>query len=134
MTRYLLDTNHAGALLRDDPRVRARIAVLATAEFNICMPCIGELWFMVYNSVRQTENRAKLLSLLSRVQVVTYGMPEAEEFGKVRVELRRQGTPVPQIDAQIAAIARVGGFILATADAHFAHVSGLTVENWLTTP
>jgi tRNA(fMet)-specific endonuclease VapC len=134
MTRYLLDTNHAGALMRDNPRVRAHVAALAGATLGVCIPCVGELWFMVFNSGREAENRAKLLTLLRSLEVIEYGAAAAEEFGRIRTELRRHGRPIPQIDVQIAAIARAGGYTLATADAHFQQVTGLAIEDWLAGP
>lgn len=132
MTRYLLDTNHAGALLRGDPLLQRHISSLTDAELVVCYPSAGELWFMVYNSARPTENHAKLLALLTQFQIVPFAMAEAEEFGRLRAELRKLGRPIPQIDLQIAAVARVGGFVLATADNHFQHVPGLRIENWTT--
>lgn len=130
MTRYLRDTNHAGALLRDNPQVRSHLQGLPGAEVCVCLPSVGELWFMIYNSARPTANRPKLLTLLGHLTVVPFGPAEAEEFGKIRVELRQQGRPIPQIDVQIAATARAGRFVLATTDSHFGYVSGLTIEDW----
>lgn len=43
------------------------------------------------------------------------------------------GRPIPDVDVQIAAIARANQLVLLTADAHFEQVSGLQVENWLST-
>src|SRR5438552_1426038 len=45
-------------------------------------------------------------------------------------ELRRAGRPIPDVDAQIAAIARSNGLTLLSADVHFGFVSGLVVEDW----
>jgi len=134
MTRYLLDTNHAGALMRENPTVASKIAALTDVELNVCIPCVGELWFMVFNSGREDANRVKLLTLLASLRIVEFGEVEAEEFGRIRIELRRLGRPIPQIDAQIAAIARTGGYTLATADTHFNHVAGIAIENWLAVP
>lgn len=116
--------------MRDDPRVLNHISSLKDAELAICLPSVGELWFMIYNSARPAENRVKLLALLSQFQLVPFGMSEAEEFGRLRAELRKLGRPIPQIDLQIAATARVRGFVLATADRHFEDISGLQIENW----
>ena len=128
MTRYLLDTNHAGAILRENPHVLGHVASLGDAELSICVPSIGELWFMLFNSARAAENRQKLEGLLRRLNIVHFGLSEAEEFGRIRVELRRRGQPVPQIDIQIAAVA---GFALATSDHHFNAIGGLRLENWV---
>ena len=130
MTEFLLDTNHVGAVLRQDQRVLARIASLQDAELCVCMPSVGELWFMVYNSARAVENASRLNTLLSQLRIVDSGMVAANEYGKVRTELKQQGRPIPQIDIQIAATARVGKFVLVTSDAHFRFVSGLAIEDW----
>jgi tRNA(fMet)-specific endonuclease VapC len=55
----------------------------------------------------------------------------AEEFGRIKSELRRTGHPIPDVDAQIAGIARLNDLTLLTADAHFAAVQDLKNENWL---
>jgi tRNA(fMet)-specific endonuclease VapC len=98
----------------------------------LCIPSIGELYFMVHNSARVTANRACLDQILAQFRIYPFALAEAEEFGILRAELRRQGQPIPAIDIQIAAIARFHGLTLLTADAHFAAVTGLRTENWLT--
>lgn len=131
MTRYLMDTNHAAALMQDDRLLWGRVAALDAAdEVGLCRPSVGELWYMVLNSSRVAENRARLESLLTRLLVHEYGAAAAEEFGRVRVDLRRAGRPIPQIDAQIAAIARLNGLTVLTTDSHFTTVPQLRTENW----
>lgn len=131
MRPLLLDTNHAGSLLRDNQQLWARLRSDDDAEFAFCRPSIGELWFMVFNGTRVVDNRAKLEGMLRRFKVWEFDALAAQEFGQIRAELRRAGTPLPQIDVQIAAIARVNGLTLLTADRHFKAVQGLKVENWL---
>ena len=53
------------------------------------------------------------------------------DFGKIKAELRRKGRPIGDIDVQIAAIARVNRLTILSADAHFAFIDNLRVENWL---
>ena len=132
MTRYLLDTNHAGALLRDDQSpLWLRMRSLTRAECRLSRPGVGELWYMVFNSSRVDANRLKLEALLAQFDVWEFDAAAAAEFGRIRTELRRAGRPIPMFDILIAAIARSGGFVLVTADAHFASVTGLRTENWL---
>lgn len=131
MKRYLLDTNHAGQLMRSDQALWQRIRSTQDAEFGICRPATGELWFMVLNSARIEENRIKLEELLELLRIWELDASACIEFGAIRVELRRRGTPIPQIDAQIAAIARANDLTVLSADRHFSKVQGLKVENWL---
>ena len=117
MTRYLLDTNHAAALLQGDPDLWGRVALLGEAdEVGVCRPSVGELWYMVFNSSRVAENRSRLEDLMGRFVLWEFDAAAAEEFGRIRVEIRNQGRPIPQIDAQIAAIARANSLALLTSD------------------
>ena len=86
---------------------------------------------MVENSGQKELNRRKLLSLLPQFSIWRYEDDEAREFGRMRVELRERGTPIPIVDIMIAAIARANNLVLVTADRHFDAVRGLKVENWL---
>lgn len=87
---------------------------------------------MVYNSGRVAENEAKLRTMLATFPVYDFDLAAADEFGRIRTEQRRSGRKAPPIDVQIAAIGRLHGLTVLTADAHFASVAGLTTENWLT--
>lgn len=131
MTHFLLDTNHAGSLLRDEAVLWNRLIGLTDARVGICRPSICELWFMVFNSARAEDNRARLVDLMSHFLIWELDEPASREFGLIRTELRRRGRPIPSIDVQIAAIARSRTLVLLTSDAHFAEVSGLKTEDWL---
>lgn len=127
---YLLDTNHASAVFLKDPRLAAE-AVRADEELFLPMPALGELWFMVFNSRRVEENRERLIGFLQSLIVLPFDELAAEEFGRIRVDLRRKGRPIPQIDVQIAAIARQRNLTVLTDDGHFGAIDGIQVENWL---
>ena len=131
MSRYLLDTNHAGTLLKDDAPLWPKLRPMSQGEFHFCRPSLGELWYMVFNSTRIDENRRQLEKLLSQYPVLEYDSDSAIEFGKLQVELRKKGRPIPAIDVQIAAIAHTHDLTVLTSDAHFAVVDQLGVENWL---
>ena len=128
---YLFDTNHASLLWRGHPKLITKITSAGIDNFVLCMPSVAELWFMVYNSLRIAENEQKLRTFLEDFDVLTLDDDAAAEFGKIKAELRKLGRPVPDIDAQIAAIARSSGLKLLTADKHFNAMQGLSFENWL---
>lgn len=71
--------------------------------------------------------------LLRNVQVVEFDVPAAYQAGKLRVHLRRQGTPIDFPDLQIAAIALAHRLTLVTGNTrHFDRVPELRMENWIT--
>ncbi len=131
MRRCLLDTNHAGQLVKGDAALWRRPRSTVDAEFSISRPSTGELWFMVLNSERSQENRAKLEELPGLLKIWELDAAARIEFGIIRVEPRKRGTPIPRIDVRIAAIARVNDLTVLSADQHFSGVQGPRVENWL---
>jgi tRNA(fMet)-specific endonuclease VapC len=132
MTRFLLDTKHAGTLLRENAAALwTKLAPLTRQECGLCRPVVAELWYMVLNSGQVTVNTARLRTLLRQFDVWEFDDRAAIEFGRVRVELRRQGTPLPMMDVLIASIARSSHLTLVTRDNHFAAVPRLKRVNWL---
>jgi tRNA(fMet)-specific endonuclease VapC len=55
----------------------------------------------------------------------------AEEYGRIRAELKAKGRPIPGTDAQIAAVARLHDLTVLSTDHHFQYVDNLRVESWL---
>jgi tRNA(fMet)-specific endonuclease VapC len=78
------------------------------------------------------ERIARLDEVLADLVRWEYDSRAAREFGIIKSELRRIGRPIPDVDAQIAAIARLDALTLLTSDRHFSWVSGLAIEDWLT--
>ncbi|MCR4407293.1 MAG: type II toxin-antitoxin system VapC family toxin [Anaerolineae bacterium] len=130
---YLLDTNHASKLLDGNAFLTQRVASLHKqgVEFGISITVLGELYYAAYASQRREINLRRIVYLLERVPVWPYDQIAAEEFGRILAEQKATGCPIPPIDAQIAAVARVRGLTVLTADHHFKLVGGLRVENWL---
>ena len=70
MTAYLLDTNHAGALMKDDPRMISALRAPNESTFHVAMPSVGALWYMVYNGSRVEANARKLRNLLRALVIL----------------------------------------------------------------
>src|SRR5690348_13823751 len=130
MTQFLLDTNHFSAVWSDEIAVTSRVRSFPAAHMAVAVPAIGELWFMVYNSRREREYRRRPALFLRDFTILDYDQSGAIEFGKIKAKLSRAGHLIPDADIQIAAVARVHGLVLLTADAHFSFVSGITCEDW----
>lgn len=101
---------------------------------GLCLPSIGELWHMVFKSARVEANVAQLELFLADYDHWPYDFAATREFGRIKAELRAAGRPIPDVDSQIAAIARVNDLTLLSADAHFQNVQGVRLENWISTP
>jgi predicted nucleic acid-binding protein len=95
---------------------------------------VGELFF----GAHRLGGRAKLLQALDETirdqfdAVLPYDEAAAREYGRVRSDLERNGTPIGDADTQIAAIALAHGLTVVTGNVrHFGEIPGLRVENWL---
>lgn len=68
---------------------------------------------------------------LSPLTILEFHAHAAEEYGKIRAELERGGTPIGPMDMLIAGHARSEGLILVTNNTReFRRVEGLMVEDW----
>lgn len=133
MADYLLDTNHASKLMAQEEPITSRIrqAQAVGNRFGISITVLGELYYGVYASQRRKENLNRVRALLNAFILWPLQEVAAEEFGRIQAEQKAKGRPIPPLDAQIAAVARVNALTLLTADRHFQFVDRLTIENWL---
>ena len=70
--------------------------------------------------------------LLPSVNVVGFDAKAAYICGRLRAELEKIGLPLDLADLEIAAITIAGDFTLVTGNTkHFARITELHVENWL---
>ncbi len=129
---YLLDTNHASWLMAQQAPFAARLrqAQVAGDQFGISITVLGELYYAVYASQRSAENLRRLQSLIGVLLLWPFDALAAQEFGRIQAEQKAKGRPIPPLDAQIAAVARVNDLVILTDDKHFTFVDGITAENW----
>jgi len=132
MADYLIDTNHASGLmaLQEPLTTRAQQARVRGDRLGLSITVLGELYYAVYASRRQELDLRYLRQMLDTLMLFPFDEPAAEEFGRIRAEQKAAGCPIPPLDAQIAAVARLHDLVLLTADHHFQFVAGLSVENW----
>ena len=126
--KYLLDTNIAIALFAGDLLVQEKVR---NAEYIVAVPpVIGELCFGAQKSNRVTENLHKIDILVQQSLVFPCDLETAQWYGIIKNQLRRKGSPIPDNDIWIAAIALQYDLILVTRDAHFDEVESLQTERW----
>ena len=137
MVHYLLDTDMCIYLLNDNPRVKARVAQVGVTALAVAIPTVGELYFGAYNSARVEANIARVRAFLSPPgpQVLLVDEPAAEQFGRFKALLRREGRPIGDIDLFIAGVAICHGLTVVTNNTdHFERIPDLPLENWLEPP
>jgi tRNA(fMet)-specific endonuclease VapC len=96
----------------------------------LSLTALGELYKGVLKSGNPAKNRAQLDIFLQTVAVLHPDTATALHYAQVATALERKGTPIPENDIWIAAVALECSMPLATRDAHFDKVDGLTVLKW----
>ena len=123
--RVALDTNRITDLFRGDIALAEQ---LSTAE-EVWIPLIvlGEIKAGFQGGTQQRRNEGLLTGLLAKptVGVLLPSRETAEHYARIFVQLRRAGTPVPDNDLWIAALALEHDLTLVTRDRHFARIPQL---------
>ena len=91
---------------------------------------LGELMAGAYRSARPDHHLAQISNFLPAVILIPVCDDTAKHYGLISAQLAAKGTPIPQNDIWIAACAMQWGLTLATGDAHFELIEGLSVEKW----
>ena len=130
--KYMLDTNICiYAIKHKQPEVIK--AFLCHEPDDMCISSItyGELMHGVEKSQAVERNRAAITLFLSAISILPFDSDAAEEYGAVRADLERKGTPIGPMDMLIAGHARSRGLILVTNNTReFFRVNELEVEDW----
>ena len=126
--RCLLDTNIVIALFGHDSGVAARLQ--QTEEAFVPAIVLGELYFGAHRSRRRDGNLAQVDEFAAANFVVACDTDTARHYGRIKDGLRGRGTPIPENDVWIAALAVQHELTLVTRDAHFGQVDGLTTASW----
>ena len=117
--RGALDTN-ACRLVMDAEDDAVRLVRTAT---QVCLPVpvIAELRFGFANGTRGRRNEATLARFLdqARVEVLACDERTTPIYAELKLQLKRQGTPIPINDVWIAALVLQHRALLLTRDRDF---------------
>jgi tRNA(fMet)-specific endonuclease VapC len=127
--RYLLDTNIVIALFASDPSVQRHIS--EAEEIFIPATVIGELFFGAFNSTQQEKNISRIEEFAQFNAVLSCGLATGKEYGCIKALLKRRGTPVPENDIWIAAVALEHDLTLVSRDQHFNGIDRLRKMSWM---
>lgn len=89
-----------------------------------CIPSvvIGELVFGAENSSQPNKHFKQFNDFIKDKEVLNVDENTAKIYGKIKSDLRKKGTPIPENDIWIAAIALQHNYTLVTNDKHFANI------------
>lgn len=126
--KVILDTSVVVAALRDNHTVRERLR--QCEELFVPLIVLGELEYGANLAAPMDRQRAAVQSFMESSTLLMPTMQTAAEYGRLKAALRAAGTPIPENDLWIAAQAIEQQWPLATRDAHFENVPGLSLFDW----
>jgi len=119
----LLDTNIIINILKNNNLTIQKVATYHKIYFPVI--AIAELIYGAYNA----QNTEKKLAEVEKIKTkgITLYLDDATtyEYGKIKSKLKQNGTPIPENDIWIAAIAQQHQLPIFTNDKHFKQVENL---------
>lgn len=124
----ILDTNAVSALFAGEPALAELLA--GEVKHHLPVVVVGEYRY----GLARSRHRRKLGRLLDELAadsiVLAADLDTAARYAEVREELRRRGTPIPENDVWIAALARQHELPVVSRNEHFDEVAGLDRSAW----
>lgn len=134
---YLLDTNIISNMMREPAgRATQRFAEIARRDLGQGVVTSTVVLCELQFGLRRIPNprlSAALDRILTGVNVIALDADVVPHYAQIRTSLEAQGQPIGPNDTLIAAHTLALGATLVSADAEFARVPGLKLENWLQT-
>ena len=130
--RYMLDTNICIYAIKHNPeKVYHKLLEHEPEEICISSVTYAELVHGVEKSAAVEKNRIALSLLLSNIEILSFDVNAADEYGRIRADLEKKGIPIGPLDMMIAGHAKSVGCIVVTNNVkEFSRVDGLVIENW----
>ena len=124
----ILDTNAVSALFAGERRLADLLA--GTRRHHLPAVVIGEYRYGLARSRHRATLAPLLEALVSASIVLPVEVATTPHYARVRDELRTRGTPMPENDVWIAALARQHGLAVVSRDEHFDLVPQLMRHAW----
>jgi tRNA(fMet)-specific endonuclease VapC len=121
MSGSVLDTNVITKVLDKDPAALRMVERIETLYTSVIV--VGELYFAALKSGRVEANLKLFREALSHMEIIPSNETVNMAYAKIKLELKKKGTPIPENDIWIAACAFVKKLSVATFDGHFSQIS-----------
>lgn len=124
----LLDTNIVIDLLKGQRSVADGISNSKTVYLPVF--ALGELYLGAECSGRKAFHYDQIKTFLKIAMVLNAGEQTAFIYSRLKTYLKMKGTPIPENDIWIAAIAQEHSLPLVTRDIHFKYLPDLKILSW----
>ena len=125
---YLLDTNIVIALFANDSSVLRQLS--APSQIFIPSIVLGELYYGANKSAHSKSNIVHIDNFALKSAVLACDTETVRHYGHIKDHLRAKGSPIPENDIWIAALAKQYQLTLASRDQHFRGIKEIKVEQW----
>ena len=129
---YLIDTNICIFIKNKRPEhVLEKLRAAIHKKVYVSSITVAELQYGVYNSQYIEKNKISLVEFLAPFDILNFDDEDAEQFGLLRAQLKKEGRLIGPYDMLIAAQAVSKGLTLATNNTEeFSRIRGLKLEDW----
>jgi tRNA(fMet)-specific endonuclease VapC len=129
---YLLDTNICIYIIKKKPvNVFEKFKTLEIGSIGISSITLAELRYGIMKSSDIDKNSEALERFITPLDIIDFDSNAAIEYGKIRADLEKKGTPIGPLDMLIASHAKSLDLTLVTNnEREFNRVPELKVENW----
>lgn len=124
----ILDTNAVSALLTGDKALGLVLAPIAKPHLPYVV--LAEFLFGMRSSAQITRLQLLFRKLEAASLLLFPDRVTVELYAEIRSELKQQGTPIPEGDLWIAALARQHSLPIVSRDTHFDVVSSVSRLSW----
>ena len=124
----ILDTNALSAFAEGDRDLRR----VFEGASNLYLPSIvlGEYLFGIRQSKRRAIYESWLETSMGLFRSLNVGKRTASCYADIRIQLKMAGTPIPENDVWICALAQENSMPVVTRDGHFLSVTTINVLTW----
>ena len=105
-------------------------ALMPFRSLALPVTVLGEYRYGLLGSKKKARLEHWLDDLLNDVRVLEVSARTSSVYALVRQQLRTAGTPIPENDVWLSALALEHGIEVLSNDAHFDWVEGLTRVGW----
>lgn len=130
--KYMLDTNICIEIIRHrSPKLLNRLVACQMGDVGVSSVTLAELAYGAEKSSLRDQNLIALQQFILPVEVASFDLLAAMEYGKIRAALEESGNLIGSMDMLIAAHASALRVVLVTNnEREFRRVDGLPLENW----